>query len=80
MEDVEDSQVTGTKCKEVTLENKERQWPSKKNKRKQPARYCGDARVKIESVNLYERYMSARQDCLFGEPVNYNQDSIKSGG
>ena len=57
-------QAIGSKCKEVTLGNKEKQQPSKKAKGKQLGRYCRDIGVKIRGVNLYKRYMHTRQNCL----------------
>ena len=61
---MEDSQITGTKYKEINLEDKEGQQSSKKNKEKQLVRYYGDARVKMGDVNSCERCVCARQDCL----------------
>ena len=57
---MEGSQVIGTKCKEVILGDKKKWWPSKKNKGKQPARYCGDARIKMKDVNPCERCVNTR--------------------
>jgi len=54
----------GSKHKEVISGDKERQWPSKKAKEKQPEKYHGGTAVKMGDTNLCERYMSARQDCL----------------
>ena len=62
--DMEGSQVARTKHKKITSKDKEEQWPSKKNKRKQPAKYYGDAGVKIGCINLCGRCVYARQDCL----------------
>ena len=54
------SQAVGTKYKEVTLGDKEKWQPSKKNKGKQPARYHRDAGIKIGRANPCERYVHAR--------------------
>ena len=56
-EGTEESQITGSKCKE-------RQWPSKKAKGKQPRRYCRDTRVKMEGAIPYKRCVCTRQNCL----------------
>ena len=47
LEGAEGSQVTGSKCKEVTTRDKEGQWPSKKAKGKQPGKYCRGAAMKM---------------------------------
>jgi len=60
----ENFQTTGSKHREVNSEEKKGQWPSKKTKRKQPGKYCRDARVKIGGVNPCERCMCTGQDCL----------------
>ena len=60
LEGAEGSQVVGSKCKEVTARDKERQQPSKKARE----RYCGDATVKMEGSNPCERCVCAGQDCL----------------
>ena len=36
------------KCRKTTLGNKKEQWPFKKAKEKQPAKYHGNIRVKME--------------------------------
>jgi len=64
LEGTGDFQITRTKCKENTSENKEEQQPSKKAKGKQLRRYYGNIRVKMEGSNLYERCVYAEQDCL----------------
>jgi len=64
LESTGDSQVTGTKHKEVNSEDKEEQWPSKKAKGKKLEKYHGDAKVKIGGANPCERCVCARQDCL----------------
>jgi len=64
LERAEGSQVTGSKCKEVTTGDKEEQWPSKKARGKQPEKYCRDAAVKMEGSNTCERCVCAGQDCL----------------
>ena len=58
------SQIVGTKCRENTSGDKERQQPFKKAKRKQPGRYHRNTGVKMEGANPCERYIHTRQDCL----------------
>ena len=60
MEEAEGFQVVGFKYKEITARDEDRQWPSKKARKK----YCRGAIIKMGSADLYERYVSARQDCL----------------
>ena len=43
----EGSQATRSKRKEVTAEDEEGQWPSKKAREKQPGKYHGGATVKM---------------------------------
>jgi len=64
LEEAEGSQVTGSKRKEVTARDKERQWPSKKARGKQPEKYCRGAAVKMGGSNPCERCVCARQNCL----------------
>ena len=64
LEDAEESQITGSKYKEVTFRDKERQQPSKKTKEKQLGKYHRDIIVKMEDANLCERCVSTGQDCL----------------
>jgi len=64
LESTEESQIAGSKCKEITSENKERQWLSKKNKEKQLGKYHRGTTIKMGNVNLCERYVSVGQDCL----------------
>ena len=64
LEGAEESQIMGSKCKEIAAGDEEVQWPSKKARGKQPGKYRRGAVVKIEGANLYERCVSARQDCL----------------
>ena len=64
MKRAEGSQVMESKHKEVATRDKERQWPSKKARRKQPEKYCGGAAAKMEDANSCERYVSTRQNCL----------------
>jgi len=64
LERAEGSQVTGSKCKEITAGGEEEQRPSKKARGKQPGKYCGGAAVKMGGANPCERCMSAGQDCL----------------
>jgi len=60
----EGSQVMGSKHKEITIRDKEEQWPSKKARGKQPRKYHRGAAVKIGGANSCERCVSTRQDCL----------------
>ena len=60
----EGSQVAGSKQKEVTTKNKEKQQPFKKARGKQPGKYCRGAAVKMGGSNPCERCVCARQDCL----------------
>ena len=60
LEEAEGSQVVGSKCKEVTAGDEERQRPSKKTRKK----YYRDATVKMGGTNLCERCVSTGQDCL----------------
>jgi len=64
LERAEESQVAGSKQKEVTARDEEGQRPSKKAREKQPGKYHGGAAVKIGGANPCERCVSARQDCL----------------
>ena len=64
LEGAEESQVVGSKCKEVAAGNKEEQWPSKKARGKQPEKYHGGAAVKMGGSNPCERCVCAGQDCL----------------
>ena len=64
LESAKRSQIIGSKHKEVASRDKEEQQPPKKAKEKQLEKYCGGAIIKIESANSYERYVSARQNCL----------------
>ena len=64
LERAERSQIMGSKCKKVTAGDKERQWPSKKAKGKQPEKYCEGATVKIRGANPCKRCVSTRQNCL----------------
>jgi len=57
-------QIIGSKYKEITARDENRQWPSKKAREKQLEKYYGGAAVKMEGANPYERYVSAGQDCL----------------
>jgi len=47
LEGTDRSQVMGSKYKEVTSRDEEKQWPSKKAREKQPGKYYGSATVKI---------------------------------
>ena len=64
LEGAEESQVVGSKCKEVATGNEEEQWPSKKARGKQPEKYHGGAAVKMGGSNPCERCVCAGQDCL----------------
>ena len=64
LEGAEGSQVTGSKCKEIAARDEEEQQLFKKAKGKQQVKYYGGAAVKMEGVNLCERYIYTRQDCL----------------
>jgi len=58
LEMAEGSQVTGSKCKDVAAGDKERQWPSKKARGKQPEKYHRSVAVKMGGVNSCERCVS----------------------
>ncbi len=60
LEGAEESQITGSKCKEVAAGDKKGQWPSKKARGK----YHRGATVKMGDSNLWERYVCTGQDCL----------------
>jgi len=60
LEGTKESQVIGSKHKEVASRDEKRHQSSKKAKEK----YCEDDIVKIEGANPCERYVHARQDCL----------------
>jgi len=47
LEGAEESQVVGSKCKEVATRDEKGQWLSKKARGKQPGKYCGGAAVKM---------------------------------
>jgi len=64
LEGAEESQVAGSKRKEVAIREEEVQWPSKKAREKQLGKYCGGAAMKMGGANPCERYVSTRQDCL----------------
>ena len=59
LEGAEESQVVGSKHKEVTAGDKEGQQPSKKARGKQPGKYRGVAAVKMGGVTPCERYVCA---------------------
>jgi len=48
----EESQVMGSKCKEIAARDEEGQQPSKKAKEKQQEKYCGGATVKMGGANV----------------------------
>jgi len=60
----EESQITGSKHKEVIARDEEKQWPSKKAREKQQGKYRRGVAVKMGGTNLCVRCVSARQDCL----------------
>ena len=60
LERAEESQVAGSKRKEVAAGGEEEQWPSKKARGK----YRGGAIVKMGGATPCERCVCARQDCL----------------
>ena len=64
LEEAEESQVTGSKCKKVTTGDEEEQQPSKKARGKQLGKYHRDTIVKMEGATSCERCVCARQDCL----------------
>ena len=64
LERAEESQVMGSKHKDVATGDKEGQLPTKKARGKQPKKYCGGAIVKMEGANSCERCVSTGQDCL----------------
>jgi len=64
LEGAEESQVMGSKRKEVTVGDKEGQQPSKKARGKQPGKYRRGAAVKMGGSNPYERCVYVRQNCL----------------
>jgi len=51
LESAEESQVMGSKHKEVAFRDKEGQWPSKKAKRKQLEKYYRGVVVKMKDAN-----------------------------
>ena len=60
LEGAEESQVMGSKCKEVATGDEEGRWPSKKARGK----YHGGAAVKMGGSIPCERCVCAGQDCL----------------
>ena len=65
LEGTEEFYVVESKWKEVAARDEERQQPSKKARGKY---YRGDS------------VMGRNKDCLLGELVDYDQDSVKPGG
>ena len=59
MKGAEESQVVGSKCRKILLEDNADCQPSKKAKIKQPARYRGDIGIKLGKANPCERYVCA---------------------
>jgi len=64
LEGAEESQVAGSKHKEIATGNEKVQRPSKKARGKQLGKYCGGVAVKIGGSNPYERCVCTGQDCL----------------
>ena len=64
LEGAEESQVVGSKCKEVTAGDGEEQQPSKKARGRQPGKHHRDAAVKMGGATPYKRCVCAGQDCL----------------
>jgi len=64
LERAEGSQIAGSKCKEITARDEEKQWPSKKAKGKQQEKYHGGTAVKMEGANPCKRCVCTRQSCL----------------
>ena len=64
LEGAEGSQVTGSKCKEITTGDEEGQQPFKKAKERQSEKYRGGAIVKMGGANPCKRCVSAGRDCL----------------
>jgi len=64
LEGAEESQVVGSKYKEVTTEGEEEQQPSKKARGKQPGKYRGGAAVKMVGATPCKRCVCAGQECL----------------
>ena len=60
LEGAEESQVMGSKCKEIATGDEEGQWPSKKARGK----YHGGAAVKMGGSIPCERCVCTGQDCL----------------
>jgi len=54
----------GSKCKEVTTRDEERQRPSKKAREKQLGKYRRGAAVKMGGANPCKRCVCTGQDCL----------------
>jgi len=55
LDEAKESQVIGSKCKEIAAGDKKGQQLSKKARGKQLGKYCRGAAVKIGGFNLYER-------------------------
>ena len=58
LEGAEESQVIGSKCKEIAARDEKGQQPSKKARGKQPEKYCRDAVVKIRGAIPCKRCVS----------------------
>jgi len=61
LEGAEESQVVGSKCKEIAAGDKEEQRPSKRAKGKQQRKYHRGAAVKMGGANPCERCVSTPQ-------------------
>jgi len=64
LEGTEESQVVGSKCKEVTAGDEKVQRPSKKARGKQLGKYCKGTAVKMRGATPCKRCVCAGQDCL----------------
>ena len=63
LEGAEESQVAGSKRKEIAAGDEEGQQPSKKARGKQLGKYCRGTAAKMGGSNLCKRCMCTRQDC-----------------
>jgi len=64
LEGAEESQVTGSKHKEIATRDEKGQWLSKKSREKQQRKYRGSTTVKMEGANPCERCVCTRQSYL----------------
>ena len=63
-EEAEESQIMGSKHKDIAARDKKGQWPTKKARGKQLGKHHRGAIVKMGGANPCERYVCTRQDCL----------------